>query len=93
MLAHPWARRALEDRGTTGPAILAYIETILAILRGGGFSVDLAHHTLHVLGSRIFGFSQDLLEEGGDDSHRSPTRSPPRRCSPAIRASRSSPRP
>ena len=68
MLAHPWAKRALEDRGTTGPAILAYVETILAILRGGGFSVDLAHHTLHVMGSRIFGFSQDLLEEGGDDA-------------------------
>src|SRR4029077_15468006 len=53
MLHHPWARRVLEERGTTGPAVLAYIESILAILRGGGFSLDLAHHTMHVLGSRF----------------------------------------
>ena len=38
---------------------------MLAILRGGGFSVDLAHHTLHVLDSRIFGFNQDLFDDSG----------------------------
>jgi AcrR family transcriptional regulator len=67
MLRHPWARRVLEERGTTGPAILAYIERILAILHDGGFSLDLAHHTMHVLGSRIFGFSQDLFEDSSDE--------------------------
>jgi AcrR family transcriptional regulator len=66
MLHHPWARRALEDTGTTGPASLAYIESLLATLRGGGFSLDLAHHALHALGSRVFGFSQDLFEEGDE---------------------------
>lgn len=64
MLQHPWARRVLEERGTGGPAALAYIESTLANLREGGFSVELAHHALHVLSSRIFGFSQDLFEEG-----------------------------
>ena len=64
MLRHPWARRVLEERGTGGPATLAYIESILATLRDGGFSIELAHHALHVLSSRIFGFSQDLFEEG-----------------------------
>jgi AcrR family transcriptional regulator len=68
MLRHPWARRALEDRGTTGPATLAYIESVLAILHAGGFSIDLAHHSLHLLGSRVLGFSQDLFEEGGGDA-------------------------
>ena len=68
MLRHPWARRALEDRGTTGPATLAYLEAVLAILHAGGFSIDLAHHSMHLLGSRIFGFSQDLFEEGGDEA-------------------------
>ena len=63
MLRHPWARRVLEERGTGGPATLAYIESILATLRDGGFSIELAHHALHVLSSRIFGFSQDLFEE------------------------------
>jgi AcrR family transcriptional regulator len=66
MLRHPWARRVLEERATGGPAFLAYIETVMATLRDGGFSIDLAHHALHVLGSRIFGFNQDVFEESGE---------------------------
>jgi AcrR family transcriptional regulator len=65
MLRHPWARQVLEERGTGGPATLAYIESVLATLHDGGFSIELAHHTLHVLGSRLFGFTQDLFEEPG----------------------------
>ena len=65
MLRHPWARRVLEERGTGGPACLAYIESVLATLHDGGFSIELAHHALHVLSSRIFGFTQDLFEETG----------------------------
>src|SRR5207245_9180391 len=53
MLRHPWARRVLEERGTGGPATLAYIESTLATLHEGGFSIELAHHALHVLGSRL----------------------------------------
>jgi AcrR family transcriptional regulator len=67
MLRHPWARRMFDERGTSGPATIAYIESVLAILRGGGFSIDLAHHTLHVLGSRIFGFNQDFFEDSGPE--------------------------
>ena len=67
MLRHPWARRIFDERGTSGPATIAYIESVLAILRGGGFSLDLAHHTLHVLGSRIFGFNQDFFEDSGPE--------------------------
>ena len=63
MLRHPWARQVLEERGTGGPATLAHIEFALATLHDGGFSIELAHHTLHALGSRIFGFTQDLFEE------------------------------
>jgi AcrR family transcriptional regulator len=65
MLRHPWARRVLEERGTGSPACLAYIESVLATLHDGGFSIELAHHALHVLSSRIFGFTQDLFEEPG----------------------------
>jgi AcrR family transcriptional regulator len=65
MLRHPWARRVLEDRGSTGPATLAHIDAILGILAGAGFSLELAHHALHVLGSRIYGFEQDLLGDSG----------------------------
>jgi AcrR family transcriptional regulator len=63
MLRHPWARRVLEDRPKGGPVFLAYVESVLATLRGGGFSIELAHHVLHVMGSRIFGFNQDLFED------------------------------
>ena len=63
MLRHPWARRVMEERPNGGPAFLAYVESVLATMRDGGFSVELAHHTLHVLGSRIFGFTQDLFED------------------------------
>jgi AcrR family transcriptional regulator len=63
MLRHPWARRVLEDRPKGGPVFLAYVESVLATLRDNGFSVELAHHLLHVMGSRIFGFNQDLFED------------------------------
>jgi hypothetical protein len=71
MLQHPWARRVLEERGTGGPATLVHIETALATLHDGGFSIELAHHALHLLGSRLFGFTQDLFEES------TPTDPPP----------------
>lgn len=63
MLRHPWAADVLESRQVPGPATMAYTEAVLGIVRRGGFSVDLAHHCLHVLGSRAFGFSQDLFDD------------------------------
>jgi AcrR family transcriptional regulator len=71
MLQHPWARRVLEERGTGGPATLVHIETALSTLHDAGFSIELAHHALHLLGSRLFGFTQDLFEES------TPTDPPP----------------
>ena len=65
MLRHPWARRVLEERGTSGPAALAHIEAVLATLLGAGFSMEVAHHALHVLDSRVFGFNQALFEDSG----------------------------
>ena len=63
MVRHPWAPGLLIERGTAGPAALQRIEAVLATLFGAGFSIDLAHHSLHVLSSRIFGFSQDLFDD------------------------------
>jgi AcrR family transcriptional regulator len=73
MVRHPWAPRLLEERGTSGPAALDHIESFLATFFTAGFSIDLAHHALHVLGSRVFGFTQDLF----DDSPRSGRQPPP----------------
>jgi AcrR family transcriptional regulator len=65
MLRHPWAPPVLEERGTAGPAALAHIDAVLATLLAGGFSMDMAHHALHTLSSRIFGFHQDLFDDSG----------------------------
>jgi AcrR family transcriptional regulator len=63
MLSHPWVVRVFTDRATPTPAVLLHIERVLAVLRGGGCPVDLSHHAIHLLGSRILGFSQDLFDD------------------------------
>jgi AcrR family transcriptional regulator len=63
MLRHPWAVRVLEGRDEATPAVLQHIDRVLGVLRSGGCSVDLSHHALHLLGSRILGFSQDLFDD------------------------------
>jgi AcrR family transcriptional regulator len=63
MLRHPWAPRLLEERAVGGPAFLGHVESVLSTLLAAGFSIDLAHHALHVLSSRIFGFQQDLFDD------------------------------
>src|SRR4051794_28308709 len=73
MLGHPWAVRVLQQRDAPSPAVLGHIDRVLAALRHGGCSVQLSHHALHVLGSRILGFSQDLFNDSpgnsADDTH------------------------
>jgi len=66
MLRHPWAPRAIETRTAPGPAALAYINAILGILRGGGFSIAQTHRALHILGSRLLGFTQELFDDSAD---------------------------
>ena len=40
------------------------MDSVLGMLLAGGFSIDLAHHALHALGSRVLGFTQELFAEG-----------------------------
>jgi AcrR family transcriptional regulator len=61
LLRHPWAPDLLTRPGAFGPAVAYYFDGVLGILVRGGFSYDLAHHTLHALGSRAIGFSQELF--------------------------------
>ena len=65
LLRHPWAPGLFETRTTTSPAIIKYMDTLVGLMRDGGFSFDLAHHALHALGSRALGFSQELFDPGG----------------------------
>lgn len=68
MLRHPWAPVVLETRTTMCLDIVRYFDGVVAILRAGGFSNDLAHHALHALGSRVIGFSQELFDPGDTGS-------------------------
>jgi hypothetical protein len=43
---------------------MRYFDSVLGLMLQGGFSIDLAHHALHALGSRVFGFSQELFMDG-----------------------------
>jgi AcrR family transcriptional regulator len=66
VLTHPWAPHLIESRATPGPATLRYINTVLGVLREGGFTIAQTHHALHILGSRALGFTQDLFDDSGD---------------------------
>ena len=66
VLRHPWAPRTIESRTTPGPAAMRYINTVLGILREGGFSLAQTHHALHILGSRVLGFTQAIFDDSGD---------------------------
>ncbi|MEV1158784.1 TetR/AcrR family transcriptional regulator C-terminal domain-containing protein [Micromonospora chokoriensis] len=59
---HPWAPLAIESRNMATPAVLAYLDSMIGTFRAGGFSVDLTHHVMHAMGSRILGFSQELFD-------------------------------
>lgn len=69
LLRHPWAPGVIDTRSVISPALVLYFESVLGIMREGGFSYDLAHHSLHALGSRALGFSQELFRPAnvGDD--------------------------
>jgi AcrR family transcriptional regulator len=63
LLAHPWLRSVMETKPAPTPTVLAYMDSTIAVFLSGGLSPDLTHHVMHALGSRIFGFSQELFTE------------------------------
>jgi AcrR family transcriptional regulator len=66
MLRHPWAPRTVETRAAPGSAGIAYVNAVLGILREGGFSIAQAHHALHIIGSRVLGFTQSVFDDSAD---------------------------
>jgi AcrR family transcriptional regulator len=66
LLRHPWASRVVESRAAATPAVLAYMDSMIGLFRAGGFSVDLTHHAMHAMGSRLLGFSQELFDDTSD---------------------------
>ncbi|MDM7854965.1 TetR/AcrR family transcriptional regulator C-terminal domain-containing protein [Cellulomonas alba] len=65
LLRHPWARRVLETRTQRTFAVLAYTDSTIGMFRAGGFSDELTHHVMHALGSRMWGFTQELFDDAG----------------------------
>ena len=67
LLRHRWAPAVLESRTTAPQAVLQHYDSLLRLMLESGFSIDLAHHALHALGSRMLGFTQELFVNGNDD--------------------------
>jgi len=68
LLRHPWARQVLEGRTNKTPAVLGYMNSFIGMFLAGGFSVDLTHHVMHALGSRMWGFTQELFDDSAGGS-------------------------
>ena len=74
LLRHRWASQVVETRTHATPVVLDYMDSLIGMFRAGGFSVDLTHHVMHALGTRMWGFTQEVF----------PTPAPP--ADPAERA-------
>jgi AcrR family transcriptional regulator len=64
LLRHSWVPSVMESRATLVPTMAQYIDANVGVMRAGGLSHDLIHHSLHALGSRHYGFSQELTMDG-----------------------------
>jgi AcrR family transcriptional regulator len=67
LLRHPWASQVIESRTDPTPTVIEYMDSMIGIFRAGGFSIDLTHHTMHAMGSRLLGFSQELFDDTPGD--------------------------
>ena len=59
---HAWAPQLITSRTTMSPAMVTYMDAVVGTLHGGGLSHDLTHNAMHVLGSRILGFTMELFD-------------------------------
>ena len=64
---HPWAIGLLESRSSVGPTAMRYLDSIIASLRAGGFSLVTAAHAFWVLDSYVYGHV--IQELSLDSSH------------------------
>ena len=51
----------IESRTAASPVVLDHMESLVAVFRAGGLSVDLTHHAMHALGTRMWGFTQEVF--------------------------------
>ncbi|MER8188471.1 TetR/AcrR family transcriptional regulator C-terminal domain-containing protein [Kitasatospora sp. NPDC094015] len=70
--SHPWALQVIRSRNGPTPALLAHMDAVIGSFRNGGFSVDLTHHVMHALGSRLLGFTQEVFDAPAAAPHPRP---------------------
>jgi AcrR family transcriptional regulator len=63
LLRHPWASQVIESRTNPTPLVMKYMDSMIGMFMAGGFSLDLTHHVMHAMGSRLLGFSQELFND------------------------------
>lgn len=63
LLQHKWAPEVIQSRTGLSPSGAIHVDAVVGTFRAGGFTFDEIHHAMHVLGSRLFGYTQDI----GDD--------------------------
>ena len=63
LLRHPWASQVIESRTNPTPILLDYMNSMIGIFLASGFSVNLTHHLMHAIGSRMLGFTQELFDD------------------------------
>ena len=63
LLRHPWASQVIESRKSATPLVMEYMDSMIGMFLAGGFSLDLTHHLMHAMGSRLLGFSQELFKD------------------------------
>ncbi|WP_241982026.1 TetR/AcrR family transcriptional regulator C-terminal domain-containing protein [Cryobacterium sp. TMT3-29-2] len=69
---HRWACPAIESRAIPTPSVLEYQDSFAEMLLTGGFTPDLAHHAMHALGGRMWGFTQELFDGSADGKTEAP---------------------
>ena len=61
LLRHPWAPHVIESRTHASPIVLDYMDSLIGIFLNAGFSADLTHYAMHAIGSRMWGFIQEVF--------------------------------
>jgi AcrR family transcriptional regulator len=60
---HEWARALIGTRRGPSAATLRHIDWVVGVLRDGGLAPALVHSAVHLLGSRMFGFTDEAFSE------------------------------
>ncbi|HET9457971.1 MAG TPA: TetR/AcrR family transcriptional regulator C-terminal domain-containing protein [Candidatus Limnocylindrales bacterium] len=63
--AHPWAVRLLAARSPVSRGLMRYLDGVVGAFEKAGFANQLTHDALHLISSRMLGFTQDIFDPNG----------------------------